>query len=108
MVMVGFEEYPDPPLTTDKDTTPPSRIVVSIIPPTPPPPETDTEGAVLYPVPARVTFAPMIEPPESTLTVPVACCLVVRPRLRVVMLLNSLSISSISSSPVSNLSAPCS
>ena len=85
--MVGFEEYPDPPLTTDKDTTPPSRIVVSIIPPTPPPPETDTEGAVLYPVPARVTFAPMIEPPESTLTVPVACCLVVRPRLRVVMLL---------------------
>ena len=79
-----------------------------MIPPVPPPPDNVTVGAVLYPVPARVTVAPVIVPLASTLTVPVDCCLVVRPRLRVVMLLNSLSISSISSSPVSNLSAPCS
>ena len=99
----------EPPSTIVNETTPPSEIEVSIIPPLPLPvfPKV-TLGAVLYPVPARVTFTDAILPLESTVRVPVAVSLVVKPTLRVVMLLNSLSTSSISSIPVSNLSAPCS
>ena len=69
---------------------------------------TVTLGAVLYPVPPEVKVADTILPFVSTTTVPVAVSLVVKPTLRVVILLNSLSTSSISSIPVSNLSAPCS
>ena len=72
------------------------------------PPLIVTVGAVLYPVPARSTVAAVIEPFESTVTVPVALTLVEGVRLSVVILLNCLSISSTSSIPVSNLSAPCS
>ena len=67
-----------------------------------------TLGGVLYPVPASVTVAPVITPALLTASVPVAVCLVVSPTLSVVILLNCLSTSSISSIPVSNLSAPCS
>ena len=67
-----------------------------------------TLGIVLYPVPATVTFAAVIAPLESTVTVPSALTLVEGERFNVVILLNSLSTSSISSMPVSNLSAPCS
>ena len=67
-----------------------------------------TPGAVLYPVPASVTVPDVITPLVSTARVPVDVSLVVSPTLSVVILLNSLSISSTSSIPVSNLSAPCS
>ena len=90
-------------------TTPPSSIDVVMIPPDPLPTlPIVTFGGVLYPVPASVTVACDIAPLESTSKVPVAVCLVVRERFNVVILLKSLSTSSISSIPVSNLSAPCS
>ena len=103
------ESYPLPPLTIVRVTTPPSNIDVVIIPPDPLPAlPIVTFGGVLYPVPASVTVACDIAPLESTCKVPVAVCLVVRERFNVVILLNCLSTSSISSIPVSNLSAPCS
>ena len=75
---------------------------VVIIPPDPLPAlPIVTFGGVLYPVPASVTVACDIAPLESTCKVPVAVSLVVNPTLSVVILLNCLSTSSISSIPVS-------
>ena len=94
--------YPLPPLATVKVTTPPSKIDVVILPPVPVPAlPIVTFGAVLYPVPAAVIVAPVITPDALTVRVPVAVSLVVSPTLSVVILLNSLSISSTSSIPVS-------